>query len=78
VHIGRITPLQKAGYMSFASANPGKKMTIEDMVKIEVKAMTDANIPEDIATGWVIKSLEDLKSQGVTQLTRIPWVGINQ
>ena len=36
------------------------------MAEIEIKAMVNAGISEDIATGWVIKALEDLKEKGVT------------
>ncbi len=39
--------------------------------------MVNKGIPEDIATGWVIKSLEDLKSQGVKIISNIPWNGLN-
>ena len=52
-------------------------MTLDDMQKIEVQAMKDVNIPEDVATGWVVKALENLKSQGTEQLVNIPWNGIN-
>jgi len=52
-------------------------MTLGDMVKIEIQAMVDVKIPEDVATGWVVKALEDLKLQGTEKLTSIPWNGIN-
>ena len=48
------------------------------MSNIEIKAMTNIGIPEDIATGWVVKALEDIKLQGVTEIKKIPWNGINQ
>ena len=35
--------------------------------------MKNAGIPEDIATGWVVKALEDLKLKGVTEIKNIPW-----
>jgi len=44
---------------------------------IEILAMKNAGVPEDFSIGWVIKALEDLKAQGVTQITYIPWNGIN-
>ncbi|WP_428743084.1 hypothetical protein [Tenacibaculum sp.] len=47
------------------------------MAEIEIKAMINAGLPEDIATGWVIKALEDLKAQGVKMITNIPWNGLN-
>lgn len=28
-------------------------------------------------TGWVVKSIEDLKLQGVTEIKNIPWNGVN-
>jgi hypothetical protein len=52
-------------------------MTIDDMVDIEIRAMTAAGIPEDIATGWVIRALEDIQLQGVTEIRNIPWGGLN-
>ncbi|WP_162623246.1 hypothetical protein [Confluentibacter sediminis] len=47
------------------------------MAEIEIQALIDAKIPKDIATGWVIKALEDLKIQGVKVITNIPWNGLN-
>lgn len=52
-------------------------MTIDDMADIEIQAMKNAGIPEDIATGWVVKALEDIKIQGVSEIKNIPWNGIN-
>ncbi|MBI3511853.1 MAG: hypothetical protein HY064_14425 [Bacteroidetes bacterium] len=48
------------------------------MAEIEIKAMTNVGIPKDIATGWVVKGLEDLKIQGVEKITNIPWNGLNK
>jgi hypothetical protein len=39
--------------------------------------MKNVGIPEDVATGWVVKALEDIKLQGVTEIKKIPWNGIN-
>jgi hypothetical protein len=39
--------------------------------------MVAAKIPQDIATGWVIKALEDLKLLGVAEIKRIPWNDLN-
>lgn len=50
---------------------------MEKMAEIEIKAMTNVGIPEDIATGWVVKALEDLENQGVKYITNIPWNGLN-
>jgi hypothetical protein len=47
------------------------------MAEIEIQAMTNVGIPEDVATGWVIKALQDLKDQGVKVITNIPWGGTN-
>lgn len=47
------------------------------MADIEIKAMIDAGIPEDIATGWVVKGLEDLQTKGVKSIANIPWNGVN-
>ena len=53
------------------------KLTIDDMANIEIAAMKNAGIPEDVATGWVVKALEDIKVQGVTDIKNIPWNGVN-
>lgn len=47
------------------------------MAEIEIQAMINVGIPENIATGWVIKALENLKAQGVKMITHIPWNGMN-
>lgn len=47
------------------------------MADIEIQAMKNVGIPEDIATGWVVKALEDIKLQGVSEIKNIPWNGIN-
>nr|WP_153841251.1 hypothetical protein [Ornithobacterium rhinotracheale] len=52
-------------------------MEIGEMAKIEIKAMINAGIPEDVATGWVVKALEDLQEKGVKSITNIPWNGVN-
>lgn len=44
------------------------------MADIEIQAMKSVGIAEDGATGWVVKALEDLKSQGVTEIKNIPWM----
>ncbi|MBF7091003.1 hypothetical protein IUY40_05575, partial [Flavobacterium sp. ALJ2] len=73
----KITGQQNSLYSAWKKANPLKKMSIEDMADIEIKAMVNAGIPEDIATGWVIKGLEDIKIKGVTEIKNIPWNGVN-
>ena len=42
-----------------------------------LEAMKNAGVPEDFSIGWVIKALEDLKAQGVTEIKNIPWNGAN-
>ncbi len=74
---GKITGQQNSLYTAWKNANPTKKLTLDEMADIEIQAMVNARIPEDIATGWVIKSLEDLKLQGVTEIKNIPWNGAN-
>jgi hypothetical protein len=78
VHLKRITQYQRALYTEFKNKKMDReKLTIEKIAEIEIKAMKLANVPEDIATGWVIKSLEDIKRQGVVTITNIPWNGLN-
>jgi hypothetical protein len=72
-----ITGQQNSLYTAWRKANPNAKLTIDVMAEIEIKAMKNVGVPEDIAIGWVIKALEDLKAQGVTAITNIPWNGIN-
>lgn len=71
----QITGQQNSLYSAFAKNN--EVLTLDKMAEIEIKAMTNVGIPEDVATGWVIKALENLKSQGVKVITHIPWNGIN-
>ena len=73
----KITGQQNSLYSAWKQANPNKKLTIDVMADIEIKAMTNVGIPEDVATGWVVKALEDLKLQGVTEIKNIPWNGVN-
>ncbi len=35
--------------------------------------MVQAGIPLNVAQGWVIKSLDDLKNKGVTSIVKNPW-----
>ena len=53
-----------------------KQIGIREITDIEIKAMVNAGIPEDIATGWVVKGLEDLKTKGVKSIANIPRNGI--
>ena len=70
-----ITGHQNRLYSAFKRT--GEVLTLDKMADIEIQAMVDANIPRDVATGWVIKALEDLKAQGVKMITHIPWGGMN-
>jgi hypothetical protein len=72
-----ITGQQNSLYSNWRSANPGKKLSIDEMADIEIQAMVNVGISSDIATGWVIKALEDLKLQGVSDIRNIPWNGTN-
>lgn len=72
-----ITGQQNSLYTAWRNANPSKKLTIDEMADIEIQAMVNVGIPQDIATGWVVKSLEDLRLQGVTEIKNIPWNGTN-
>lgn len=72
-----ITGKQNSFYSAWKNNNPGKKLTLDEMADIEIRAMTEAGIPNDIARGWVIKALENLQAQGVTRITNIPWNGLN-
>ena len=72
-----ITGKQNSLYSAWKRANPNASMSIEDMANIEVQAMVQSGIPSDVARGWVIKALEDLKIQGVYEIKNIPWNGVN-
>ena len=57
-----ITGTQQAGYSAWRSANPSPaKLTFADVIEIERQAMIQSGIPEDVANGWIIKGVEDLK-----------------
>jgi len=71
----KITGQQNSLYSAFAQT--GERLTLGKMAEIEIKAMTNAGIPLDIAQGWVIKALENLKTQGVKLIINIPWNGKN-
>ena len=73
----KITGQQISLYTTWRKANPNKTLEIDDMAEIEIKAMVNVGIPENIATGWVVKALGDLKEQGVTAIKNIPWNGVN-
>lgn len=73
----KITGQQNTLYTAWRKTNPNKTLEIDDMAEIEIKAMVNVGIPEDIATGWVVKALEDLKAKGVTTIKNIPWNGVN-
>jgi hypothetical protein len=72
-----ITGQQNSLYTAWKKANANTKITIDIMADIEIQAMKNVGIPEDIAIGWVVKALEDLKAQGVTEIKNIPWNGAN-
>ena len=74
---GKVTGQQNSLYSAWKKANPGKKLSLDEMADIEIQAMANVGIPRDIATGWVVRSLEDLKLQGVTEIKNIPWNGVN-
>jgi hypothetical protein len=73
----KITGQQNKLYSAWKQANPNAKLTIDAMADIEIQAMKNVGIPEDVATGWVVKSLQDLKARGVTEIKNIPWNGVN-
>ena len=73
----KITGQQNSLYTAWKNANPNVKMTIDDMANIEIQAMVNKGIPQDVATGWVVKALEKLKAQGITNISNIPWNGVN-
>ena len=73
-----ITGKQNSLYSSWRASNPAPaKMTFRDMIEIERQAMMQSGIPEDVANGWIIKGVEDLKKLGVKEITNIPWNGTN-
>ena len=70
----KISGSQNSLYTAFAKNRAiGEILTIDKMAEIEIKAMTNNGIPKDIATGWVVKALEDIKAQGVLEIKNIPW-----
>ena len=73
----KIMGQQKSLYTEWRRANPNKALEIDELAKIEIQAMVNISIPENIATGWVVKALEELKEKGVESINNIPRNGIN-
>ncbi|SMC42834.1 hypothetical protein [Cellulophaga tyrosinoxydans] len=71
----KITGYQISLYKEFGRT--GERLSLEKMAEIEIEAMVRAGIPKVIAEGWVIKALQDLKTQDVKLIPHIPWVGKN-
>ena len=73
----KVTGQQNKLYTEWKKANPDKILEIDEMADIEIQAMVNSGIPEDIATGWVVKALEELKEKGIKSIKNIPWNGTN-
>lgn len=73
----KITGQQNKLYSAWVKANPNAKLTIDELANIEIESMTNVGIAPDIATGWVVKALEKLKIQGVSNITNVSWNGLN-
>jgi len=65
--------------LSLYKARGNGLLTIDEMADIEYAAMTHSSVgvPENIAKGLIVRGLQDLKSQGVSDIVHIPWVGPN-
>jgi hypothetical protein len=50
-----------------------KQNTLKEHTRIAVESLVAAGVPEQQARHWVAVSLANLRSQGVTQPTGIPW-----
>lgn len=58
-------------YREFAKI--GKKLTMDDMKNIEIKAMVQSGVPKDYATKTVNAAIKQLKDSGITNPVKIPW-----
>ena len=56
----------------FTNGNPNVTRTLQDISTIEIQAMVVGGLPQNVAQGWVTKTLEGLIIQGVTNINRIP------
>ena len=70
-HLKVITPAQRAGYMAFAKT--GSPLTWEAVAKIETQALVKAGMNQSMAQNTVQQAIQQLRSMGVAQPTRIPW-----
>ena len=70
-HLMVITPAQRAGYMAFAKT--GSPLTWEAVAKIETQALVKAGMNQSMAQNTVQQAIQQLRSMGVAQPTRIPW-----
>ena len=66
-----ITGKQASLYREFAKS--GKKFTLNEMKKIEIKAMVESGVPKEYATKAVNAAIRQLKDSGITAPLRIPW-----
>ena len=72
LHLKDITGYQATAYREFGKSN--NSITLEQMAEIEVKAMTDAGIPEHYAAAWIHYALKDLETtNNITQVFKIPY-----
>jgi hypothetical protein len=58
---------------SYLSSGKQMKHLHLSVVRHALRNMSNSKV----ATGWVVKALEDLKAQGVTEIKNIPWNGVN-
>lgn len=66
-----ISGVQHTRYVEFRKC--GRKLTFEEMEKIEIDALKCGGMPDDMARETVKQAIEELKRQGVDGPTRIPW-----
>ncbi|MCI9338147.1 MAG: hypothetical protein HFH93_11530, partial [Lachnospiraceae bacterium] len=66
-----ITGQQHSLYSEFAKT--GKRLTLDAMKEIEIKAFINSGVPKDYAINAVEKAVADLIKHGVTGPVRIPW-----
>ena len=64
--------ISKAQNMVFRNSTM-RELTWENVVSHEIKAHTQAGIPENVASTWLDTGVEYLRNQGISQPTRWPW-----
>ena len=69
-----ITGRQSSRYSAWQKNNPQKIISLEEMIDVEIGAMTDVGIPDDVAKTWMAKALKQMNEDfDIREITQTPW-----